>query len=318
MCRNDCDDGCNGCHCNCVVYQGPQGPQGDPGPMGPQGYPGPTGATGPAGPKGAVGPIGPQGIAGPSGAPGPAGPQGAIGQIGPQGIAGPSGVAGPAGPQGVVGPIGPTGAQGIQGETGPEGAPGSMNNTATCFSYAQLAHVIEQIIVLYPATVITVYLPGFSPAAVTGVPFQLFASPESTYGGVFVLEDSGQYEAIPLSAIVAIDLGVGSVYNPAITYLSAPEFPAGCDTNIVTSLYDYLPESTDVTVYLGSLISGTGTIYRDEYGMIVLSDALGNEPTFIPVLQLNLILPTVAALPVTLKSNIENLGGRMKVTKISG
>lgn len=281
MYNNDCKDGCG--HPNYVVYQGPPGPQGPTGPTGPQG------ATGPAGPTG---------------------PQG------PQGVTGPQGVAGAQGPQGLQGETGTQGPEGPQGERGETGLPGSMNNTATCFEYAQLAHVLEQIITLYPTTVLTVFLPGFTPAAVTGTPYQLFAAPGSTYGGIFVLEDSGQYEAIPLNAIVAIDLGVGSVYNPAITYLSAPEFPAGCDTNIITSIHEYLPESTEVTVYMGSIVNGTGTIYKDEYGMIVLSDEFGNEPSFIPAMQLNLVLPVVTptdAVPVL--EDTKTSAGRIKVIK---
>jgi len=100
---------------------------------------------------------------------------GPAGKAGPAGSAGPAGAAGSAGPQRAVSPIGLTGAQGLQGEIGPEGAPGSMNNTATCFSYAQLAHLIEQIIILYPTSQVSVYTTAFFPNGVTGTPYQLFS-----------------------------------------------------------------------------------------------------------------------------------------------
>jgi hypothetical protein len=167
--------------------------------------------------------------------------------------------------------------------------------SAVCFSYAQLAHVIEQIILLYPTNVITVFTNGLQPSAVTGTPDQLYSSPDGTYGALFILLDSGQ-EAIPLNAISAIYLGDGSVYNPSISYLSPPVFPAGCDTNLITAYHNYLPLSTGVQMYMGSIISASGTVYKNEYGLLVLSDADGNTPIFVPVLNINMIFPTFAAL----------------------
>lgn len=171
--------------------------------------------------------------------------------------------------------------------------------SALCFSYAQLAHIIEQLITLYPTTVVTVFTTGFSASSVTGTPYQLFASPEGTYGGIFVLMDNGAQEAIPLNAISAIYTGDGTVYNPSITFLPTPQFPAGCDTNLITAIHDYLPVSTDVELYLKSIIHASGTIYKNEYGILVLSDADGNTPVFISVTTITLMLPSSQT--VTLK-----------------
>lgn len=165
-------------------------------------------------------------------------------------------------------------------------------DTAICFSFAQLAHIIEQIIQLYPTNVITVFTTSFSPSAITGTPYQLYSSPEGTYGGLFILLDNGQEEAIPLNAITAIYTGNGTVYDPSITYLSPPTFPQGCDTNIITAYHDYLPLETDVQMYIGSIIQASGTIYKNEYGLLVLSDADGNTPVFVPVINIRVILPT--------------------------
>lgn len=170
-------------------------------------------------------------------------------------------------------------------------APPVEPDTAICFSFAQLAHIIEQIIELYPTNVITVFTNGLSPSSVTGTPYQLFSSAEGTYGGLFILLDNGQ-EAIPLNAIAAIYTGDGTVYDPSITYLSPPQFPAGCDTNLITAYHDYLPVLTDVQMYMGSVIQASGTIYKNEYGVLVLSDADGNTPVFIPVTNITMILPS--------------------------
>ncbi|MHB8063930.1 MAG: DNRLRE domain-containing protein [Ruminiclostridium sp.] len=182
--------------------------------------------------------------------------------------------------------------------------------TALCFSYAQLAHIIEQLILLYPTNVITVFTTGLQPSSVTGTPYQLFSSPEGTYGGIFILMDNGQ-EAIPLNSIAAIYTGDGTVYDPSITFLTPPQFPTGCDTNLITAYHDYLPVPTDVQMYLGALISASGSIYKNEYGILVLSDADGNTPIFIPVLNINMVFPITPTStlldshpPVTIKATL--------------
>jgi hypothetical protein len=197
---------------------------------------------------------------------------------------------------GPPGPPGSQGPRGIPGIPGVPGAPGSMNDTATCFYYAQLAHLIAQLIEFYPTSLLFVFLNGVNPWYVTGTPYQLYTSTEGTYGGVFILEDAGQFEAIPLTAISAMQFDTGAIYNPAITYLSEPDFPPGCDTNIITAVHDYAATLTgDVLIYTGSVVNSTGPIYKNECGLIVQADALGNDPSFIPVLPITLILPPTAA-----------------------
>ncbi len=170
-------------------------------------------------------------------------------------------------------------------------------DSAIYFSYAQLAHLIEQLIVLYPTNTVTVFTKGFSPSSVTGTPYQLYSSSEGTYGAIFVLTDNGQQEAIPINAIAAIYTGDATVYNPSITYLPTPTFPAGCDTNLITAVHDYLPISTEVQIYIGSIVQASGTIYKNEYGILVLSDAAGNTPVFVPITNITMILPLNGTAP---------------------
>ena len=170
-----------------------------------------------------------------------------------------------------------------------------LDNTAICFSYAQLANLITQLIRFYPTATMSVYTKGFNAATVSGTPVKLYASPDATYGTLVVLGDGG-YGAVPLNAISAIGLPAGMVYNPLITYLTAPVFPTGCDKNLITAYHDYLPLSTSVTVYSGTLIQASGIVYKNEYGILVLADDnLGTNPTFMPVVNITAIVTSTPA-----------------------
>ena len=166
------------------------------------------------------------------------------------------------------------------------------DNTGTNFAYAQLAHVIEQLITLYPTNVFTVFTRGFTASSVTGTPYELFKSSSGTFGTLFILDDAGQKEAIPLNAITAIYVGNGTVYNPSITYLTPSGLASGFDTNLLTAYYEYLPVSTEIEMFIGSNIRASGMVYKNEYGIIVLSDTEGNTPIFIPVFNINVALPS--------------------------
>ncbi|MEA4965546.1 MAG: hypothetical protein VB055_06975 [Oscillospiraceae bacterium] len=194
-------------------------------------------------------------------------------------------------PPGPRGPAGPPGQQGLRGPAG------SLNYTAQNFVYAQLAHLLEQIIDLYPGVPLYVFLPGISPWWISGIPTQVYKSAEGTYGGLLLLE-SGEV-AFPLSAIAALQFAEdGVVYNPAITYLSKPDFPPGYDTNIITAIHDFvatIPGDIDVLFNLGSNIRSTGPIYLNKYGLIVQADALGNDPAFLPPTFITGIAPQYTA-----------------------
>ncbi len=170
------------------------------------------------------------------------------------------------------------------------------SNTAICFSYEQLAHVITQLIQLYPSTVMTFYTTGFNVVGVTGIPIELYASPDASYGTLAVITDAGVNGAVPLNQITAIELPADAIYNQSITYLPTPQFPAGCDKNLITSWHDYLPVSTAATVYTGALISETGVVYRNEYGLLVMADnGTGLHPVFLPVVNITAVTTTAPA-----------------------
>lgn len=174
-----------------------------------------------------------------------------------------------------------TDAEGPAGPTGPTGPPGPPAYSATCFCLRQLAHVIRQLILYYPASIFTVYTDTLN--YVTGRPHGLYPSDEGREA--FFLLNDGAYGAIPLHAITAICVGEGAVYNPLISYLPLPvPPPPGCDTDLVLAAHDCLPASPrEVTLYLPVVTAASGAVYRSEYGILVLSDGKGNRPVFIPI-----------------------------------
>ncbi|WP_024832541.1 DNRLRE domain-containing protein [Ruminiclostridium josui] len=176
-------------------------------------------------------------------------------------------------------------------------------NSATNFCYSQLSHIIQQIIMFYPTNTVTVFTKGLTASSITGTPYQLFASPAANNGAVFIVMDNGQEQAIPLNSITAIYTGNSTVYNPSFTYLSVPAFTPGYDTDIVTTLYEYLNSKTDVDIYTGSNVHATGTIYKNEYGIVVISDGSGNTPVFIPILPITAIIPATSNLLKKSESN---------------
>jgi len=171
-----------------------------------------------------------------------------------------------------------------------------IESSAICFCYAQLAHLLEQLIVLYPGKTLYVFLPGISPWWISGIPYQVYKSAEGTYGGLFLFNGEGNV-AFPLNAIAALQFETGTaVYNPAITYLPKPDFPPGCDTNIVTAIHEYASTlSGDVLFNIGSNVRSTGPIYLNEYGLIVQADEFGNDPAFLPLTHITGIAPQEVA-----------------------
>jgi hypothetical protein len=93
-------------------------------------------------------------------------------------------------------------------------------------------------------------------------------------------------------------------YDQSIKFLDALQFPDGCDKNLITAYYNYLPSSMNVDIYTGSLVHETGMIYKNEYGILVLSDISANTSIFIPVFNINAVLPSTTAIDKAAKPQI--------------
>ena len=109
------------------------------------------------------------------------------------------------------------------------------------------------------------------------------------------MEEGGESGAVPLQSIASISFGAGIAYNPAITIFRSP-FSRRIRHKHRNRNSRLSAASHPVTVYMGSVISATGIVYKNEYRMLVLAaDTLGNSPKFIPVTNITGIVPTVTS-----------------------
>ncbi len=197
---------------------------------------------------------------------------------GAPGVSGKDGAPGAPGKDGAPGVPGKDGAPGASGK---DGAPGSMSNTATCFCVQQIKNILRQIIQYYPDNDIQIDLDNN--IGVTGRPGALLPPPNTNpNSGLFQLNDSSGVPlgAVSLCNIIAIEVK-DAIYNDNITYLPEPtQLPQGCDTNTEVAVRDYLPIGTDAAVHFGLFFSVTGTVIKNEYGMIVFTDTTSPNIVF--------------------------------------
>ncbi|MBO1720084.1 collagen-like protein [Extibacter sp. GGCC_0201] len=192
---------------------------------------------------------------------------------GPQGPAGPQGPQGPAGPQGPQGPAGP---QGPQGPAGPAGD----TSSACCSCSEQLRNIIQQIITLYPDNNLFVTLN--SGDAVVGRPGSLITGPNGRTGVFVVINPQNFEQYLSTCSIDTIQIN-NAMYNDAIVYLPEPvPVPADCCADCEATIRSLLPVGTsDVVITTSTQTPSTGTVIRNEYGMIVLANEAENNITFI-------------------------------------
>jgi len=184
------------------------------------------------------------------------------------------------------------------------------SDTMLDFMYRQLANVLSQIITLYPTATVRAYAPGLYD--IDGLPTSLYTSPQATAAGIFVMTLAPDLESMPLNTIMAFRTGVGTVYNESITYLDPPApLPVGWDTNIITAVHDYFTVGDAVDVYWGIGNNTSGFVYKNEYGMLVVTaDMDGNEPYF--------ILPTSSLIILTPSSEELKAADKTAPSVISG
>lgn len=207
---------------------------------------------------------------------GPAGPQG------PQGVPGLQGPIGPQGPQGVPGPQGPAGPQGSQGVPGPQGPTGPAGNTNStcCDCKEQMRYIIQQIITLYPTSDLFITLE--SGDAVVGRPGSLVLGPNGRTGVFEVTTPQNFTQFLPICSIDSIQIN-NATYNDAIVYLPEPvpaltDCCADCDATIRSLLPVGTPNASIIT---NTQTPSTGTVIKNEYGMIVLANEARTNITFI-------------------------------------
>ena len=197
---------------------------------------------------------------------------------GPPGPPGPPGPQGPAGPEGPQGIPGPTGATGVTGATGPTG-PAGNTNSVTCGCKEQMRNIIQQIISLYPNSDLFVTLE--SGDAVFGRPGSLILGPNGRTGIFEVINSQNLTQFLSICSIDTIQIN-NAVYNDAIAYLPEPvPVPTDCYADCESTIRSRLPVGTDVNVITNTQTPSGGTVIRNEYGMIVLSNEANTNITFI-------------------------------------
>ncbi|GEM_PF-507332 len=193
------------------------------------------------------------------------------------GLIGPTG---PTGPTGDTGPTGPTGATGDTGPTGPTGAAGTMADSTGCFATRQLANLLAQIAVLYPSTTMTLFVDQL--ATLSGVAIGVYTAPSAGEPALLIIQSGSDYGYVSLSRIAAIYLGAGSVYDPSITYLTPPSpYSPGCDTDYILAVQSSMSVGDQISFGAATNTTGSGEVYINEPGIMVLSDGLGNTPIFL-------------------------------------
>ena len=231
---------------------------------------------------------GPTGPAGPPGCPGQPGPMGPRGCPGPQGITGPTGAMGPQGYVGPTGPMGPAGTTGVTGATGPTG-PAGNENSVSCRCKEQMRNIIQQIIALYPNNNLLVTLS--SGDASFGRPGSLILGPDGRTGVFEVINPQNQLQYLSICSIDTIQID-NATYNDTIVYLPEP-FPAptDCCADCQAAIRSLLPVGTaGVNIITSSQTPSVGTVIRNEYGMLVLSNEARTNITFVSSCSIDLFL----------------------------
>jgi len=171
----------------------------------------------------------------------------------------------------------------LTGPTGPMGPAGPITtaNTMNCFAVAQLSHILSQMITAYPTTTWTVTTQSVT--NYLGVPLDIYTSPNATGPGFLRLVNAnGNTEAITIAKITAATPGIGTEYDPNFTFLPPPDpLPLGCDADNIAAIQSYLSLGTDVYMSFGASGNVAGSVYRNEYGILVLSNEQGEIPIFV-------------------------------------
>lgn len=154
-----------------------------------------------------------------------------------------------------------------------------------------MRNIIQQIITLYPNDNLIIAMESGNNAS--GRPGSLLPAPNNNpNSGLFQLINNQGVpeEALSICRIASITI-TSSTYNDAITYLPAPvPTPSGCDANCEAAIRSYLPAGTpNVDINSGGQTVAQGTIFRSEYGMVVIVGNNNSNPAFVSLYKAEII-----------------------------
>lgn len=165
------------------------------------------------------------------------------------------------------------------GATGPTG-PAGDSSSACCNCIDQMRNIIQQIINLYSNNIVFVTLD--SGDLLFGRPSALILGP-SGKSNIFEVTntDSNIRQLASLCSVDSIRIN-NAVYNDAITYLPEP-IPRlnGCCADCESDIRSILPVgTTNVSIITNGNIASQGTVIKNEYGMVVLTDTEDGNVSF--------------------------------------
>ncbi len=248
--------------------------------------PGPTGPTGPAGLGETI--TVRDTITGDPGSPAQVrdvtgGPNHVLDFVIPSGEAGQDGQMGPTGP---AGPQGTAGAPGPTGPTGPTGPAGSPANSASCACMEQMRNILQQLMTFYPNNTMLITLE--SGDAVVGRPGSVRLGPNGRTGVFEVITAQNLSQFLPICSIDSILIN-NAVYNDAIVYLpQAVPAPTDCCADCEAVIRSLLPVGADVSIVTNTQTASSGTVIRNEPGMLVLADEENSSLSFVSICKIDL------------------------------
>lgn len=146
---------------------------------------------------------------------------------------------------------------------------GNTADNSRCFALEQFAHVLEQVVSIYPGASASIFSNRL--ATVSGPLNALYKAPDA--GSIPLLLLGDEPVAFNIDKITILFLP-DSVYDESITYLSPPDpFPQNCDTDLLKNIYNYVAVGDNISVTAGPTTSASGDVHMNEYGIIVLTDA---------------------------------------------
>ncbi|MFQ7302353.1 MAG: collagen-like protein, partial [Beduini sp.] len=153
----------------------------------------------------------------------------------------------------------------------------------------QMRNIIQQIITLYPDSNLFITLD--SGDAVLGRPGSLTLGPNGHTGVFGVISSQNLIQYISICNIDTIQIS-NATYNDAIVYLPEPvPAPTDCCADCDAAVRSLLSVGTpNVSIITNIQSPSTGTVVRNEYGMIVLANEERNNVTFISSCSIDLFL----------------------------
>lgn len=142
------------------------------------------------------------------------------------------------------------------------------SDNSRCFAMDQFTHVLEQLVDLYAGKTVMIFSTRL--AAVTGTLLSLYKAPGTSSAPLMIIGDPPTAMNTTLITVLYFP---DSTFDESITFLPPPNpYPQNCEMDLIKNFHDYLSEGDNIFAVSGSATEFSGTITKNEYGIIVLAD----------------------------------------------